>query len=303
MRENFSNDAQDTLNGGINDSVTTLTVHDGSEFPAMGFRLKIGNELLLCTSRASNTLTVVRGVEGSTADSHSDSAVVTHVLTAGALVRTGRDNVPLWGSSAPVLNSLTSGGSLLTAASFSWTNQGGATLTDHNGTVTLRAPRSASTDWRLVHVAAPSPPYTVIAAFSLLLVRDLTGSSGNPIAGLILRNSGSGTFHDLSFNTNSTTPFRFGSNDWTDETTFAGLSRVVVTNPLYMQSVHWMKVTDDGTDLTYSISPDGIEWITLLQHGRTALGAPDQIGFGMSNQQSGSGNFDGLLRLLHFSVE
>ncbi|WP_254506515.1 hypothetical protein [Anatilimnocola floriformis] len=268
----------------IDDTQTTITV-DSIPGPPRG-RLRIGSEFLLCTNRSGDTLTVIRGAEGTSAASHVGGTRVYEIKP-------------------PTLYQLIAadGFSAITAADFSWINQGGATLTDHNGTVCLRAPRSSSTNWRIAYVSAPTPPYSVIAGFRLLAVRDLEGNAGNPVAGLILRQSSSGKFHDLSFNTNSTTPFRFLANDWTDETTFSGTSRIVVTNPVYSQTVHWLRVRDDGANLTYSISPDGVEWVQLLQHSRTALGAPDQIGIGISNYQAGSGNFDSLLRLLHWHVE
>ncbi|MHC4875350.1 MAG: choice-of-anchor Q domain-containing protein [Planctomycetota bacterium] len=67
-----------TLDGAIDASQTTITVANGTVFPAAGgFRVQIGTELLNVTSVNGNVLTVVRGVEGSTAATHSDSAAVT----------------------------------------------------------------------------------------------------------------------------------------------------------------------------------------------------------------------------------
>lgn len=85
MVENFKNNSETTLNGAINDSVTTITVADSSQLPSADFRIKIDNELLLCTGVAGNDLTVTRGIEGTTAAAHGSTTRVTHVLTAGAL--------------------------------------------------------------------------------------------------------------------------------------------------------------------------------------------------------------------------
>ena len=64
-REEFVNNAQTTLNGAISDSDTSIVVTDGSVFPTHGdFRLLIESELVLCTARSTNTLTVVRAQEG-----------------------------------------------------------------------------------------------------------------------------------------------------------------------------------------------------------------------------------------------
>lgn len=91
MVEQFANNADSTLNGAINNVTTTVVVADGSPFPSVGdFRLLIGSnpdtgELVLVTARSGNTLTVVRGQEGTSAQSWTDGTVVTHILTAGAI--------------------------------------------------------------------------------------------------------------------------------------------------------------------------------------------------------------------------
>ncbi len=88
MSERFSNRAQSTLDTTINDAVTSLDVAsgEGALFPDSGdFRILIGTEILLCTARSSDTLTVERGAEGTTAAAHSAGVAVTHIVTAGGL--------------------------------------------------------------------------------------------------------------------------------------------------------------------------------------------------------------------------
>ena len=69
-----------TLNGAINDSVTTLTLTDASLFPSTGTNfIIIGSEEISYTGVSGNTLTgLTRGVAGTTAASHSDGATVTN---------------------------------------------------------------------------------------------------------------------------------------------------------------------------------------------------------------------------------
>jgi Ca2+-binding RTX toxin-like protein len=70
--------AASTLDAAIDASQTTITVADGSVFPAVGgFRVSIGSELLNVTAVSGNVLTVERGAEGSTAAAHSASDAVT----------------------------------------------------------------------------------------------------------------------------------------------------------------------------------------------------------------------------------
>jgi hypothetical protein len=87
VAEQLANNAATTLTAGIPDAVaTSCTVANGTVFPASGnFRIIIDSELLLCTARTGNTLTVTRGVEATTAASHANGAAVTHVLTKGGL--------------------------------------------------------------------------------------------------------------------------------------------------------------------------------------------------------------------------
>lgn len=91
--ELFANDAQTTLNGAITSSATSLTVTSTTLFPAASssatpptqFRVKIDTELLIVTGVSGTTWTVTRGAESTTAAAHSNSAAVTHIVTAAGL--------------------------------------------------------------------------------------------------------------------------------------------------------------------------------------------------------------------------
>jgi len=67
-----------TLNGGIDNIVTTITVVSTSTFPTSG-RLDIGKELITYTGKTGTTFTgCVRGANGSTAASHLTGVTVTN---------------------------------------------------------------------------------------------------------------------------------------------------------------------------------------------------------------------------------
>jgi hypothetical protein len=85
LRELFTNNGESQLDGAINDSVTSITVDNGSSFPLANFRLIIEDEILFCSSRSGTTLTVRRGAESTTPSSHADNTPVRHIFTAGAL--------------------------------------------------------------------------------------------------------------------------------------------------------------------------------------------------------------------------
>ena len=87
MAETFSNQAVSTLSAAITTTTaTSCTVTDATTFPATGnFRIKIDSEILLVTTRASNTFTVTRGQEGTTAATHASGASVIHLLTKASM--------------------------------------------------------------------------------------------------------------------------------------------------------------------------------------------------------------------------
>ncbi len=75
---NVSTIATDTLNGGINNSVTALTVTTGTP-PSTPFLIIIGTEQIKVTTASGTSFSViVRGYNGTTAASHSNGDTVTY---------------------------------------------------------------------------------------------------------------------------------------------------------------------------------------------------------------------------------
>jgi hypothetical protein len=104
----FSNNASTTLASSITNSITSLTVAatTGSEFPspsagqvaAITVEDVSGNiEVMYCTGRSGDTLTVTRGAEGTTALAFSSGARVEQRITAAVLAsllqKTGGDTL------------------------------------------------------------------------------------------------------------------------------------------------------------------------------------------------------------------
>lgn len=90
-QEVVANTTQALLNmaNGLDHTVTAIVVDDASVFPAANqFRVVIDNEIILVQSVASNTLTCLRGQEGTPAMAHLDSSAVVLVVTAGGLYAT-----------------------------------------------------------------------------------------------------------------------------------------------------------------------------------------------------------------------
>lgn len=120
--EKVSNIAQSTLNGAINNSVTSLVVASASTFPTSPqFRIKIDDEIILVTGVSGTTFTVTRGAESTTAASHSNGATVTGVLTAGGLNQLLADILLQAGSGA---STIWAGGSDKNSSTYSGSDNG-----------------------------------------------------------------------------------------------------------------------------------------------------------------------------------
>ena len=85
VRYLFTNNAETTLDGAINNSVTSLSVNtgDGALFPASNFKIQIDTEVILVGSRSTDTFnSLTRGHDNTTAASHSDGASLDLVASA-----------------------------------------------------------------------------------------------------------------------------------------------------------------------------------------------------------------------------
>ena len=92
----FSNSASTTLSAGVGDSATSITVADGSVFPAITgsdyfyLTLEVDSdpelkEIVKCTARSGNTLTIARGQDSTSARTFSTADKAQLRLTAAGL--------------------------------------------------------------------------------------------------------------------------------------------------------------------------------------------------------------------------
>ncbi len=84
--EQYANDYVTTLNGGITDTQTTLTLTSATGAPVAPFRLRIENELMLVGARSGTACSVItRGVEGSANVAHLTGVTVEQDLTRAGM--------------------------------------------------------------------------------------------------------------------------------------------------------------------------------------------------------------------------
>jgi hypothetical protein len=128
-RQRADNAASTTLSSGINDTVTSMTVVSATGFPTEGdFFVSINGETVLVTAVSGTTFTIVRGQEGTTADSHGSGSAVKTTITAGEFTNRLKDAGQVKTLSYGRL--IDSSGSVITAASLTEINGGSSAKTD-----------------------------------------------------------------------------------------------------------------------------------------------------------------------------
>lgn len=289
-REQFVNNSKTTLASAMTDSETTATVVDGSVFPSDGdFRIIINGELMLVTARATNVLTVVRGVENSIAAAHNSGETVIALLTKAALEQYQKENT--WhGNTSPALRiHKLSDGDFGIVSDFTWVNQGGATATDRDGRIVMEIPIDAGQQIRGIFQTAPTPPYEIILA-----VKGTGPREDFFEFGLAFRESGTSKLYTISQQFQDTLEV----SRYTDNTTLAGNDFTDVFG--FGGGLTWMKIEDDNTNLKFFIGPNGQDWIELHSALRTThmAGGPDQVGiYGNPNTAN---TIVGLVEAFHF---
>jgi hypothetical protein len=84
IQYNQADNIATTLNGAINNSVTSIVVTSSTGFPATPFVVICDFELMLVTAVVTTTWTVTRATEGTAAASHLTGAIVRQVVTLAA---------------------------------------------------------------------------------------------------------------------------------------------------------------------------------------------------------------------------
>lgn len=297
LREVFINNGNTTISSSANTTVTSLSVASGGVFPSTGnFRVKVDDEIMLCTARSSNTLTVSRAAEGTSAASHTSGATISSVLTEGAIQRWGRDNHLLWNNTGLPDNKLVQDDGItpLLAADFTAINAGHTTtFADNNGGILLsQDAAAAAATWHLWSIAAPgSTPYEYTAKFS---IQHFFTSASDMYVGFGFRESGTSKISVAAMYSPGGAVFRLGAFD---NTTQSGTNVVSVGNTI------WMRVKYDGTNVTYKYSYDGINFGQTRSVAVTTpfTTAPDQVVWGILYNNGVSADPDAIVHLTHWS--
>src|ERR1700744_5996876 len=284
-REKYTNAVATTLNGGITSSTTSVTLTDASTWPAGNFRVIVDSEIMYCTSRSSNVLTVVRGQEGTTAASHADLTAAVHGLTAGFL---NQYRLDLLAAAAIIdgADSLSADDDDFDDESFSgsWTVVQGtpnATITERNHTASLLIPGGTATQQQYAFMKNKTPSANDWIQCG---IRMGGGSGGFPIPGLIMAdgatyNSGKQIHFGYSINERQTFLRGFAGYNAAQSGDVGGGSQFPYFWPILHMRMLWVSA-DHYTCLT---SPDGVSWATVFSntsHGVLCEATPRWVGLG-----------------------
>lgn len=159
-------------------------------------------------------------------------------------------------------------------STWTWVNQGGASMVvNTGGSVYLTGPAGAGASLRQLVQTAPATPYTITICF----LAQLVGSISN--AGLEFRESSSGKIITIEVAANSNAP---SGNSilvtrWTNSTTFSANQFNAFALP---GDPIWFRIHADGTNITFSVSVDGQNWLQVYSEAKNAFftTAPDQVG-------------------------
>ena len=275
-KERLSNRVITTLDGAITESATSIDVVDASGYPTEGdFRIAVDKEIMLVKSISSNTLTVKRGVDGSSTTTHPSGSNVFVIATEEGLKsligQTSR--VDPW-------NGTTAYRSTVESSDLTWVNQGDSTVSDDDwGGMTIFADAYTSGHaLRCLVKTAPSTPWTFTINFRFG-ASPLGGTSGDH-GGIVLRESSSGKLISHSIRMEDSLSIWKWNNPNSYNSTY-------VTVQWHYNPSMWFKVNDDGTNLTFYTSIDGAAWFQEYQYSRTGflLTGPDEIGWYFASRQ------------------
>ena len=267
--EIYLNDPGTTLGAAITStSATTITVSSSAGYPsgATLFRIGIDNELMFVTNISGTTWTVIRGIEGTSAATHSNSAAVNALLSSASLIRAIQQYsiacaVPILPPSAAMFGT--------------WINQGSSSIADCAGglgTKMISQQENGGVFASLrVKSRATSAPYCAEWGFVPFL-----HNAGYVRGGGYVANSGSGILRGALIQTDGTNfvasvrPYNSPTSQAASIESFAPSTANGV--PVFS------RMTDDGTNTTYLISMDlGRSWVQLAQDTFSF----DQVGLGV----------------------
>jgi hypothetical protein len=296
MAWDYTNDYSSTILA-YTSGAGTITVVSVTGLPASGryFILKVDNEYFLCTSYTGLVLTVTGGQASSTPANHSLGAAITGCWIVPSVldgIRSDQSqigtyaNLPTSGMKlgdrykcTNLVSELIYDGSIWQEfykgfyvnplPSFSWRNQGTASIVQTLGTEFLLAEAAGSNNLKGREISLPSTPYTITITIERqgynvgYANNGIYITDGTKCVAFGIGNNGNPTIH---------------IDNYTDSTTYNGN---VIGIPFDVpHSPIVLRVNDNGTNHIFSWSLDRVNFFVVATQSRTAfISTPTAVGY------------------------
>jgi hypothetical protein len=147
-----------------------------------------------------------------------------------------------------------------------WRNQGIASVSARNGTLTMSSPLETADNWHFLAKNVPAKPYSIIIHYVAVLVN--VNFMGVCVGWL-----------QSSNNNFAIADQRVGTSSSSHGTPWANTANYLNTNPLFVYQ--WVKLTDDVTNRRIYYGPDGKVWGLFHSIATNTDVTPDRLVFGL----------------------
>lgn len=312
--EKYGNSVETVTTEPLDDSELGVDVDSVIGMPAADFRVRVDDELMLVTAVVGSTLTVTRGIEGTTAASHADGATVTVVVTAATFTQVQADRFasgpfasrPTAGQAGRLYRA-TDGPYLYRDTGIAWealgpmmkefvapptTGWSGEDYTALGNALYISAATGTDvTDIKYL-VRTVTAPYVITASFTPNIYGCLASTGYVSTAGLCWRESSTDKFHLVGLTLYLDT-YRYSKFvvDYAATYDTDVVNRLTLNPRTLMNNTLWMKLEDDETDrIVYLSSDGGYTWVPIYTAGRTTDLTPDQAGLYIDARDQLTGN-------------
>lgn len=178
-----------------------------------------------------------------------------------------------------------------TIPSWSWLNQGSATVTSAGGALFLEGVASEGDQIHARVKAVPTAPYTITAAV-LPRLTDVTNAGGFPNCGLAWSDGTTGGgggsnviilgyYYEVSNNVPQLYVRKYDDSHNFNAGALSSAPACLPSSPL------WLRISDDNTNRKAWVSGDGVNWFQVYSEARTTFLTATHVGFYANTHSSG----------------
>lgn len=170
---------------------------------------------------------------------------------------------------------------------WTWVNQGGSTAVGSKGSLQFAVPFIASNSARLLYQAAPATPWEFTAKVALIAKLN----TNYFFAGLMMMDAGSGKLITITIGHDSAN--KLSVFQWNSTTSVAAGPY----GEAYAPRSTYLRIADDGTNLIFSYSEDGITFFPVYTQARNSFftAGADRVGLVVNANHASlgcTGSFD-----------